>query len=99
MATDHGNCPSCGVDLNGPFIWQHFFDEFTTQGYWKDEAGEYSAKRRVLSCEEAMQVADEVAANYGATRSEGRFGRVMGESRNDRVVAWHCPDCKHSWPR
>lgn len=24
---DHGNCPNCGVDLNGGSIWDHFFKE------------------------------------------------------------------------
>lgn len=25
--SDHGNCPNCGVDLNGGSIWEHFFKE------------------------------------------------------------------------
>ena len=43
----------------------------------------------------------EVAANYGATRTEGRWNKVMGIScpHRDRIVEWQCPDCHHRWPR
>jgi len=96
---DHGRCPHCDADLNGGLIWEHFFNEFVTNGYWLDENGKYTRERRVLSHEEAFNAATDVARNYGATQTEGRWGRQIGETRNDRIYQWHCPDCKGTWLR
>lgn len=43
----------------------------------------------------------EVAANYGATKTEGRWSRDIGiyNMNYDRIVAHQCPDCGHEWPR
>lgn len=43
----------------------------------------------------------EVAAMYGATKTEGRWGREIGiyDREEDAVIAWQCPDCKHQWGR
>lgn len=43
----------------------------------------------------------EVAAMYGATKTEGRWGREIGiyDIDEDAVIAWQCPDCKHQWGR
>lgn len=97
----HGHCPACGAALDGGGIWQHFYDEFTTgEGYWMDEDGKYTQTRRILSSEEAERVADEVAENYGATRTKGRWGRQIGiEYDRDRIEAWACPDCRAMWDR
>lgn len=97
---EHGNCPNCGVSLDGGGIWEHFFREFTVNGDWLDENGEYSDKRRLLREDEAMIRADEVAQSYGATRTKGRWGREIGlEFGRDRVEEYRCPDCGHQWPR
>ena len=41
------------------------------------------------------------AKGYGATATEGRWGREIGiyDIDLDRTVAWRCPDCNHQWPR
>lgn len=43
----------------------------------------------------------EAAAMYGATKTEGRWGREIGiyDMDEDAVIAWQCPDCKHQWGR
>lgn len=43
----------------------------------------------------------EVAAMYGATKTEGRWGREIGiyDMGKDRTVAYECPVCKHQWGR
>lgn len=99
--TERGDCPNCGVSFDGGSIWQHFYDEFTTVGYWKDADGKYTEVRRVLSPEEAEVAADKVAESYGATRDKGQWGRQIGvySMERDRTVAWRCPDCLHEWPR
>lgn len=45
--------------------------------------------------------ADETAAMYGATRTEGRWKREIGiyDYVADRTMSWRCPDCGHEWPR
>lgn len=45
--------------------------------------------------------ADEAAADYGATRNKGRWGRAISlySLDADRTVAWMCPECKHQWER
>lgn len=96
---EHGNCPHCNANLDGGGIWNHFYQEFQKTGYWMDENGKYTTIRRILSPEEAAVAADEVAARYGATREEGRWGQKIGESNWDRVIRWHCPHCKGSWDR
>jgi predicted RNA-binding Zn-ribbon protein involved in translation (DUF1610 family) len=47
------------------------------------------------------QKADETAALYGATRTQGRWGRRIGlySMELDRTVAWKCPDCGDEWDR
>lgn len=41
----------------------------------------------------------EIAAMYGATKTEGRWGRETGiyDPAKDRTVAHICPDCGHQW--
>lgn len=41
------------------------------------------------------------AEMYGATKTEGRWGRQIGiyDYANDRTVAYRCPDCGHTWER
>jgi hypothetical protein len=88
--------------MNGNLIWQHFYDEFTTgEGYWMDENNKYTNTPRILSHEEAEKAADEVASNYGATRTEGRWGRQIGQYSmdEDKTIAFICPDCRGWWPR
>jgi hypothetical protein len=101
MSKDHGNCPHCGADLNGGSIWEHFYNEFQNKGYWLDADGKYSNERRILTADEAALEADKVARNYGATRTEGQWGREIGEysMEKDRTVSWSCPDCGGKWPR
>lgn len=47
------------------------------------------------------QKALETAAMYGATKTEGRWGRQIGiySVDKDRTVAHRCPDCGHTWGR
>lgn len=42
---DHGNCPHCGVDLNGPWIWQHFFERHGSEEEADRIAEMYGADR------------------------------------------------------
>lgn len=96
----HGHCPECGVSLDGSGIWQHFYDQFTTTGYWICEEGNYSKVLRILEHYEAEERADSVAGMYGASRTKGRWGRAVGiEYDRDRVEEWQCPDCNHRWAR
>lgn len=102
MTEDHGYCPSCYTDLNGELIFQHFFNEFTEgAGYWLDEEGVYTDTRRLLSPAEAREKALEVSSYYGATETQGRFGKQIGlySMEKDRTVAWKCPECGHEWER
>lgn len=43
----------------------------------------------------------EIAALYGATKTEGRWGREIGIYclDRDRTVAYKCPDCDNVWDR
>lgn len=43
----------------------------------------------------------ETAAMYGATKTEGRWGREIAiyDMDRDRTVAHQCPDCNHQWGR
>jgi len=45
--------------------------------------------------------ADRIAEMYGATRTEGRWGRQIARYsiEKDCVVAFRCPDCNHVWRR
>ena len=100
MASDeHGSCPKCGEDFNGGRIWDHFYEEFQTTGYWMDADGRYTKKRRILAPEEAARVADDVAASYGADRNKGRWGKKIGLSNRDSVYAYMCPSCEYTWDR
>ena len=38
---------------------------------------------------------------FGASETEGCFGKVIGiyDFDRDRTVAWHCPECDYEWPR
>lgn len=98
---DHGNCPHCGVDLNGGSIWRTFYIRYQTEGYFYDENGKYTRELRILTPEEALVAADKSAEMYGATRTEGQWGRQIGEYcyGRDRTVSWSCPDCGGKWPR
>jgi len=101
MSNNHGNCPHCDYDLNGDKIWDHFYNQFQVDGYWLDEAGNYIRPNRILTPEQAEIAADKTAASYGATRTEGRFGKVIGiyDMEKDRTVAWQCPRCDGRWDR
>lgn len=43
----------------------------------------------------------DTAGHYGATQTEGRWGREIGiySIETDRTVAYQCPDCYGEWPR
>lgn len=45
--------------------------------------------------------ADETAAQYGATRNKGRWGKAISlySLDEDRTVARKCPECDHQWER
>jgi len=45
--------------------------------------------------------ATEIAAQYGATKEKGQWGRQVGiyDLDADRTIQWECPDCKHIWGR
>lgn len=34
-----------------------------------------------------------------ALETDNGFSRVTGISTGDRVIAWQCPDCQHTWGR
>lgn len=93
----HGNCPSCGDDMDGGGIWLHFFHTLQTEGYWIGEDGGYLDERRLLTANEAAVVADEIAHNYGASRTKGRWGRAIGLVENDRCRKYQCPTCDAVW--
>jgi hypothetical protein len=101
MANEHGSCPECGTDLNGGLIWQEFYHKFVTEGDWLDRNGDYTSTPCLLETAEAELRADSVAANYGATRTSGRWGRAIAlyDLDLDRTVSFRCPDCDHEWPR
>lgn len=101
MSNEHGHCPNCNTDLDGRGIWKYFNTEFQNKGDWLDRDGKYTDTRRVLSPEEAAVRADEVAKNYGATRTTGKWGRQIGlySMEEDRTVRWKCPACDHEWKR
>lgn len=52
--------------------------------------------RHRLGDMEATRVAQSF---YGATRTEGRWGRQIAiyDQERDRTVAYRCPDCNHEW--
>jgi len=42
------------------------------------------------------------AKMYGATKTEGHWGREIGieiPGKYDGVSFWRCPDCDHEWSR
>ena len=41
----------------------------------------------------------ETAKLYGATKTEGRWGRQIGiyDMELDRTIKWKCPDCNYEW--
>jgi hypothetical protein len=45
--------------------------------------------------------ATHIAAQYGATKEKGQWGRQVGiyDLDADRTTQWECPDCKHIWGR
>lgn len=47
------------------------------------------------------QKALEYAAMYGATKTEGRWGRQLGtyDLTKDETIGYCCPDCGHKWQR
>lgn len=98
--SERGACPHCGTELDGGGIWLHFYHEFTEgRGYWLDAEGKFleGDKTRLLSQEEAAQVADKVAANYGASRTKGRWGTAIALVQNDRVQSHACGKCGAIW--
>lgn len=94
MSGDHGHCPKCNADLNGGSIWQHFYDQALDGKHYK-QAGVMPEPG------EAEKLADASASMYGATRTEGQWGREIGiyDREKDRTVEYQCPDCGHTWPR
>lgn len=90
---DHGSCPHCGADLNGGSIWEYFYKALQETGYYHDASP--------IPSDEAEKEADRIAANYGATRTEGQWGRQIGiyDMERDRTVEWECPDCHGRWNR
>lgn len=66
---EHGNCPHCNADLDGGSIWETF--------YQKALHGEYYGQQgRPAEDDEAQEIADLAAEQYGATRGNGRWGRA-----------------------
>lgn len=89
---DHGKCPKCGSDLNGGSIWEHFYFQGIQHGHYPDY--------KPLAPGFAELAADRIAEMYGATRTNGKWGRAIGiEKDRDRIEEWECPDCKHRWLR
>jgi hypothetical protein len=45
--------------------------------------------------------ATRIASMYGATRTEGQWGRQLAiyDMERDRSMAFKCPDCEGEWPR
>ena len=43
----------------------------------------------------------EVAEMYGATETNGQWGREIAlyDINKDRTTAYRCPDCNHEWER
>ena len=43
----------------------------------------------------------ETAKCYGATKTEGHWGREIAiySMAEDRTMSYHCPDCGHEWKR
>jgi hypothetical protein len=54
----------------------------------------------LVRCEGDKEWARELAASYGATEEEGRWGKAVGiyDIDADRVDKWMCPHCHHTWP-
>lgn len=97
---ERGFCLNCGAALDGGGIWMHFYHEFTEgSGWWLDEEGNFLSgdKTRMLSQEEAATVADKVAANYGASRTKGRWGTAIALVQGDRVQSHACGECGAIW--
>lgn len=94
MDNEHGYCPKCNADLDGGSIWQTFYDQAIEGKHYKHEGTPASE-------DEAKRLADASAKLYGASRTKGKWGRVIGmtDMIKDRIVSWVCPDCKHEWPR
>ena len=94
-------CPCCKSDLDGGSIWEHFFYEFTEgKGDWLDNGGQYTNHRINLTPSHAAVRADEAASLYGATRTEGRFGReIYCKDYQDgkKIRYYKCPDCGGEW--
>jgi hypothetical protein len=80
---EHGNCPSCGVSLDGGGIWEHFYQQAITEDK--------------MSPPDAEAEADRIAELYGATRFKGRWGLASAMVVNDRVRSYHCGECKQAW--
>jgi predicted RNA-binding Zn-ribbon protein involved in translation (DUF1610 family) len=91
----HGNCPHCGVDLNGGSIWQTGYERALQGKHYHQHGIPTDDKQK------AEELADEYAAAYGATRTKGQWGREMGiyDRIEDRTVEWQCPDCGGRWAR
>jgi hypothetical protein len=45
MQSEHGNCPSCKVNLDGGSIWQHFMDKTNSEEEADRIAAMYGATR------------------------------------------------------
>lgn len=88
-------CPLCNVDLEGGLVWQTGY-EFALEGKHYEQKGVPTSD--VL---EAEKMADKYAQAYGATRTEGRWGRQIAiyDMEKDRTVQYKCPDCQGVWPR
>jgi hypothetical protein len=92
---EHRNCPHCGVSLDGGSIWQTGYDFALAGKHYKQHGIPTDSKA------EAEALADEYAAAYGATRTQGQWGREIGiyDMGKDRTVKYQCPDCEKEWPR
>lgn len=92
---EHGNCPHCGISLDGGSIWE--------TGLVRAYRGEHYSQGSVAtnSYVEAYHLADKYAEAYGASRTKGRWGRAIGiyDMERDRTVKWRCPDCEGEWER
>lgn len=94
---EHGNCPHCGVSLDGEGIW-----DTGLQRAWDGSHLHYGQKGIPAKDKDAAYaLADKYAECYGADRTKGRWGRAIGiyDMERDRTVKWKCPDCEEEWGR
>lgn len=81
-------CPECKLDLDGDLIWD--------TGYRLAGTGMDGGGPPAKTKDEREKRADEYASKYGATRTEGRWGREI-VIITDGTFRCKCPACGHIW--